>query len=161
MGNNGRGGFTLHHSILIDAPIERCFQLSTSVEIVREELGMKPVAGRTSGLVQGGDTVRWEGWQLGFPNYHVSLISAFDSPFFFQDSMLAGRFRSFQHDHHFEATSHGVQLRDELRFSMPLGLAGWMVGRWIMVPHIRRLLRRRFLLIRRIAESEEWRQYLY
>jgi hypothetical protein len=30
----------------------------------------------------------------------------------------------------------------------------------VMVPHIRRLLRRRFALLKRIAESEEWREYV-
>ncbi len=25
----------------------------------------------------GGDTVRWEGWQLGLPQFHESLIEAF------------------------------------------------------------------------------------
>ena len=66
--------FTLRDSILIHAPIERCFALSTSIAIVQRELRMNPVAGRTSGLVTGGDTVRWEGLQFGFRNFHVSII---------------------------------------------------------------------------------------
>ena len=152
--------FTLRDSIVIDAPIERCFRLSTSIEIVRKELGMTAVSGRTSGLVTGGDTVRWQGWQLGFPNYHVSLISAFDAPNFFQDRMIAGRFRAFEHDHHFVETPEGVLLSDEVRFTMPLGIPGLIVGGAMLVPHIRGLLRRRFHLLKRIAESDEWRQYL-
>ena len=43
---------------------------------------------------------------------------------------------------------------------MPLGPLGWLVGRLIMVPHIRGLLRRRFRLLKRIAETDEWRSYL-
>jgi hypothetical protein len=45
---------------------------------------------------------------------------------------------------------------------MPFGLAGELVGRAILIPHIRGLLRRRFALLKRIAESpsEEWRSYL-
>ena len=152
--------FTLRDSVLIHAPTERCFQLSTSVAIVQKELGMKPVAGRTSGLVQGGDTVRWEGWQLGFPNYHVSLIEAFDPPHFFRDRMIAGRFRSFEHDHRFELTADGVLLGDELRFTMPFGPLGSLAGSAVLTPHIRGLLRRRFALLKRIAETDEWRSYL-
>ena len=156
--------FTLRDSILINAPIERCFQLSTSIEIVRKELGMKAVshgpATRTTGLVTAGDTIHWQGWQLGFPNYHVSLISAFDPPNFFQDRMLAGRFRTFEHDHHFASTPEGTLLSDEVRFTMPLGIPGLIVGGAILVPHIRALLHRRFHLLKRIAESEEWRTYL-
>jgi ligand-binding SRPBCC domain-containing protein len=152
--------FTLRDSIVINAPIERCFRLSTSIEIVHQELGMTAVSGRTSGLVTAGDTIRWQGWQLGFPNYHVSLISAFDPPTFFQDRMIAGRFRTFEHDHHFTKTPRGVLLSDEVRFAMPLGPLGRIVGRLILAPHIAGLLRRRFHLLKRIAESEEWCQYL-
>jgi ligand-binding SRPBCC domain-containing protein len=153
--------FVLRDEIAVAAPIERCFLLSTSLAIVERELGMHPVRGKTSGLVVGGDTVRWQGWQMGMPQYHESLIEAFDPPVFFRDRMIAGRFRTFEHDHRF--TDHGngmVLLVDELRFTMPLGWLGEMVGRWIMVPHIRGLMGRRFKLLKHIAEGDEWRRYL-
>lgn len=154
--------FTLRDSILIHAPIERCFALSTHLAIVESELGMRPVAGRTSGLVTAGDTIRWEGKQLGFRNFHVSLIvpETWNPPHFFQDRMLAGRFRFFEHDHHFTETPQGTQLTDEVRFTMPLGPAGWIVGRTILIPHIRGLMHRRFHRLKRLAESDAWRDYL-
>lgn len=156
--------FVIKDNIHIMAPIERCFLLSTSLALVERELGMHPVASadatRTSGLVTGGDRVRWEGWQLGLPQYHVSLISKFEPNRFFQDKMIAGRFRSFQHDHEFTEIGGQVLLKDMIRFSMPLGFAGKLVGKHIMVPHIAGLMRRRFHLLKRIAESEEWRRYL-
>ena len=86
--------FTLRDQTVIHAPIERCFQLSTSVEIVQKELGMHPASGRTSGLVTAGDKVLWKGWQLGLPQFHHSLISRFEPYTFFQDTMLAGRFKN-------------------------------------------------------------------
>lgn len=153
--------FTLRDQILVHAPQRRCFLLSTSVAIVQKELRMRPTAGRTTGLVVGGDTVTWEGWQLGLPQLHQSLISRFEPCHFFQDTMIAGRFAFFQHDHAFTDNSDGaVTLADELRFSMPFGRFGSLVGRFVLVPHIRRLLRRRFALLKRIAESDEWRDYL-
>jgi len=156
--------FVLKDYIHIDAPLERCFLLSTSLAIVERELGMHPVAGadatRTSGLAVGGDRIRWEGWQLGIPQYHVSLISAFEPNRFFQDTMLAGRFKFFQHDHEFTEIDGQILLKDAIRFSMPLGFAGRMVGRYLLVPHIRGLMRRRFAMLKHIAETEEWRKYL-
>ncbi len=153
--------FTLQDQTVVHAPLERCFLLSTSVALVQKELRMHPVAGRTTGFVIGGDTVKWQGWQLGLPQFHESLISRFEPSSFFQDTMVAGRFASFQHDHALTENIDGtVTLADELRFSMPFGRVGWFVGRFIMVPHIRRLLRRRFGLLKRIAEGEEWRGYL-
>lgn len=154
--------FTLRDSILIHAPIERLFALSTNLAIVEEELGMHPVAGRTSGFVSGGDTVRWQGWQLGFPNFHVSLIvpETWNPPHFFQDRMLEGRFRGFEHDHTFTEAADGVVLEDEVRFEMPFGPVGALVGRAVLVPHIRGLMRRRFHRLKGLAEGDGWRGYL-
>jgi ligand-binding SRPBCC domain-containing protein len=160
--SNHQRMFTLRHSILIHAPIDRVFALSTSIAIVERELGMHPVAGRINGLVIAGDTIRWEGMQLGFANYHVSLIvpETWNPPHFFQDRMIAGRFRSFEHDHRLSETPEGTLLEDQVRFSMPLGAPGWLVGRVILVPHILGLMRRRFSLLKRLAETDEWRHYL-
>ena len=153
--------FTLRDQIAVRAPIERCFLLSTSVAIVQLDLGMTPVRGRTSGLVAGGDTVLWQGRQLGLLQFHESLIEPFEPPVFFRDSMITGRFATFQHDHKFTDQGEGtVLLQDEVRFTMPCGCAGDLVGKWVLVPHIRGLLRRRFSRLKRMAESEEWRKYL-
>lgn len=152
--------FALRASIVIHAPIDRCFLLSTSVAIVHQELGMNAVGGRTEGLVREGDLIRWEGWQLGLRHHHVSQITNYHRPFFFQDRMVSGRFSSFEHDHSFRELDSGTLLEDELRFSMPYGRLGALVGRVVMVPHIRKLMRRRFLKMKGIAETYRWRQYL-
>ncbi len=155
------GVFTLIADMLIHAPIERCFALSCSIKLVHEELGMDAVEGRTSGLVQPGDTIRWEGWQLGMRHFHVSYISGFKRPVFLQDTMVAGRFRSFQHDHSLRELAGGItELHDELRFALPYGILGKLVARYIMVPHILRLMHDRFHRIRRITETDAWRRYL-
>lgn len=160
------GTFTLRDTQLVHAPIDRCFQLSCSLELVHQELGMNAIEGKSEGLVTGGDIIRWEGWQLGLKHFHVSHISGFQESVFMQDTMLDGRFKTFQHDHHFREVPDGphgppwTKLEDELRFSLPFGALGRLVARYIMVPHIRRLMRSRFQRIRRIAESNEWQRYL-
>jgi ligand-binding SRPBCC domain-containing protein len=153
--------FQLREEIVVHAPVERCFLLSTSVEIVERELGMHPVRGRTSGLVVEGDTVRWEGWQLGLPQFHESLIDVFHPLVFFRDRMIAGRFARFEHDHHFtDRGDRTVLLWDELRFTMRWGWIGTFIGQRILVPHIRGLMRKRFTLLKEIAEGDEWHSYL-
>lgn len=155
--------FSLRHGILVRAPIQRCFALSTHLAVVERTLGMHPVEGRTGGMVTSGDTIRWEGIQLGFFNYHVSLIEpeTWDPPYIFQDRMLAGRFRTFEHDHRFIETENGTFIDDCVRFTMPFGRAGDFVGRMIIVPHILSQMRRRFELLKHLAETEEWRDYLH
>ena len=71
------------------------------------------------------------------------------------------RFASFEHDHTFIDRENGtVTMSDELRFTMPFRSLGNLVGEAVLVPHIRELMRRHFTLLKRIAEGEEWRNYL-
>ncbi len=152
--------FQVKDSIHIEAPVERVFRLSTHVELVRQTLQMRPVAGRTSGRVVAGDTVEWRGWKFGFPQMHTSVISGYEAPVFFQDTQLRGRFRQFQHDHHLQAEDAGTVASDEVRFSLPFGGVGQVVAKRVMVPLIARLLRQRFGLLKRLAEGEGWREYV-
>lgn len=152
--------FVLRDKIVIQAPIERCFLLSTSIEVVAQTLAMRPVEGKTSGMIVAGDQLLWRGWKFGLPQMHETLITGFDSPVYFQDTMGRGRFKTFQHDHRFTEIDEGTLLEDELRFSMPFGVLGDAVARLIMVPHIEGLLRRRFALLKRLAEGEGWREYI-
>ena len=153
--------FTLQDQITIAAPIDRCFALSTSIEVVALTLAMRPVEGKRGGLIAANDRLLWRGWKFGLPQLHETLITGFDSPVFFQDTMGRGRFATFQHDHHFTPLEDGTGtlLEDELRFSMPFGPVGALVGATIMVPHIKGLLRRRFALLKHLAEGDGWKTY--
>ena len=147
--------FTVRDEVSVQASIERCFTLSTSIELVQAELGMHPVSGRTTGCVVDGDTVLWRGWKFCLPHTHESVIEAFKPPIFFRDRMISGRFAAFEHDHNFIPQPDGsVQLRDEMRFTLPWGALGTLVGRGMVVPHVKKLLRRRFAMIKRLAEGE-------
>jgi ligand-binding SRPBCC domain-containing protein len=146
--------------IHIDAPIDRCFLLSTSIDLVKATLHMRPVSGRTKGLIEAGDRVEWRGWKFGLPQRHESLITTYDRPRFFQDAMVRGRFAKFQHDHDFFEVGGQTLLKDTVRFTMPFGPAGELVGKHILTPHICELMKRRFQLLKRVAESDKWKSYL-
>jgi hypothetical protein len=50
-------------------------------------------------------------------------------------------------------------MEDVLMFEAPLGLLGRAAERLVLQKHMRRLLERRNVSIRRAAESEKWRDY--
>ncbi|SNS34464.1 Ligand-binding SRPBCC domain-containing protein [Granulicella rosea] len=152
--------FFVKDHIHIEAPVERCFLLSTSIEAVGKVLGMRAVSGKTSGLVVEGDQLIWRGWKFGLPQMHETLITGYEYPHFFQDTMGRGRFSYFQHDHRFDYVDGHTFLHDTVRFSMPLGPAGRLVGRSLIVPHVRDLLQRRFAMLKELAEGDGWREYL-
>ena len=152
--------FTISDKVHVKAPLQRCFLLSTDIELVGWTLNMKPIEGKTSGRIVAGDTLLWAGWKFGFPQMHETLITRFEPPNFFQDTMGRGRFRRFQHDHSFAEVDGYTILSDKIRFSLPLGFLGRLVGHYLLVPYIARTLRRRLLLLQQVAEGEKWKQFL-
>jgi ligand-binding SRPBCC domain-containing protein len=96
---------------------------------------------------------------LRFQSYPTSRITALEFPKYFQDSMVPGMFRSFCHDHYFETSEGRTLMKDVLMFEAPLGLLGRAAERLVLQKHVRRLLERRNVSIRRAAESEKWRDY--
>ena len=152
--------FRVKESIHVNAPADRCFLLSTNLALVQKTIGLKPVEGKTSGLVVGGDRLVWRGWKFGLPAMHETLITAYERPLFFQDTMGRGRFASFQHDHHFHEVGGYTLLRDIVRFSLPMGFAGHLAGKYVLVPHVLGLMQQRFQLLKRLAEGPDWEQYV-
>jgi ligand-binding SRPBCC domain-containing protein len=147
----------------IAAPVERCFLLSLSIDLHVESTAQtseRVVAGVASGLIGPGQTVTWEGRHFGFMLRHTSVISAYDKPIYFQDAMTEGMFRSFEHDHHFGANAGGAMMRDELRFASPFGPLGRVVDTLILKRYLTDFLMERNAIIRRVAESEDWRRFV-
>ena len=173
--------FTVRESILIQARhqdlLARCFALSTHVEIVQQTLGMSLVGGVTRGRISAGSRVIWRGRKFLLPTEHHTLITAFEPPHpghlgdpaakfngqpvaWFEDTQERGRFAAFRHLHLFRETPQGVELEDLITFSLPFGVLGRLAARFLLAPHIRKLARRRFQLIRSLAESQDWRRFL-
>ena len=152
--------FRLKENIHVNAPLERCFLLSTSIAIVQQTIGLTPVEGKTAGLIVGGDQLVWRGWKFGIPAMHETLITGYDRPNFFQDTMGRGRFKHFQHDHQFTWVDGQTLMVDVVRFSLPFGPLGRVIGKHVVVPHVLALLLRRFQLLKRIAEGPDWERYL-
>jgi hypothetical protein len=180
--------YTVRESVIIRAPIARCFALSTRVELVKETLGMDLVADPApdyiaSGHIVAHSRVHWHGWKFGLPTHHHTLITGFAAPHpahlpelhavselqpvaWFQDSQAKGRFAFFQHDHFFRESPDPVSLQpittlaDEINFTLPFGPLGSLASTLLLAPYITRLARQRFARIKSLAESEAWRDWV-
>ena len=150
---------SLRVETVIAAPRERCFDLSRSVDAhlrSAANTGERVVAGRTSGLLDLGEEITWEGRHLGIVRQLSSRITAFDRPAFFQDRMTRGAFRWFEHDHHFEAAADGrTVMVDVVRFAAPFGPIGWVAERVVLAGHLRRFLVRRNAALKALAERAD------
>ncbi len=171
----------IRETVAINAPIERCWALSTRVELVQKTLGMKLTGGVTEGFITAGSRVTWSGWKFGLPTEHHTLITRFDPPHahflrvdpheitkeaFFQDSQEKGRFAEFHHDHflceevRLPDGERQTVLTDEVHFRLPFGLLGELVATRVMAPFVRKLARRRFAMLKQLAEGEGWRAWV-
>jgi ligand-binding SRPBCC domain-containing protein len=132
----------------------------TSIELVSRTLRMHALQRDQTGLVQPNDQLIWHGWKFGLPQMHETLITAYDRPHYFQDTMGRGRFRRYQHEHTLTEIDGHTLVQDKIRFSLPFGWAGDMVAKHVIVPYVARLLHAHLQLLKRVAETDEWHKYL-
>jgi hypothetical protein len=145
----------------IDAPIDRCFNLARSIDLeLASAEGLDAIAGVTSGLIGPDEQVTWRSRHFGFVVRHTSLITAYEFPRYFQDSMLEGLFRSYCHDHYFEVEQRCTLMKDAVRFSAPYGPLGRVAELLSLERHMRKLLAQRNLSIKQAAEGNGYRKYL-
>ena len=148
---------------LIHAPPERCFDLSRSIDLhvaSTRQTGERAVGEVTSGLLGLGEEVTWSARHLGVRQTLTSRMTAFDRPRHFRDSMVRGAFRRFDHDHFFAARGEATEMRDVFDFESPLGPLGRLVDALVLERYLRRLLETRNDEIKRVAESDAWRELL-
>lgn len=76
------------------------FDLSRSIDLHQlstAKTDEKAIAGKTSGLIDLGESVTWRAKHFGIYQNLTSKITEFESPNFFVDEMLKGAFKSFKH----------------------------------------------------------------
>ena len=150
-------------TLLIDAPIERVFDLCRSTDLHVEtqiQSNEQVIGGRMEGLLSANEEVTWSAKHFGFRMKHVARITAFERPTRFQDTMTKGMFKSFVHDHVFEEVSGKTKVTDVLVFESPFGVIGKIVDTLILRNYLERLIEKRVQMIRTVAESETWSKYL-
>jgi ligand-binding SRPBCC domain-containing protein len=147
----------------IQAPVTRVFDLCRSVDVHMASAaatGERAIGGVTSGLMQLGDEVTWSARHFGCRWRLTSRILAFDRPRHFRDSMVRGVFRRFDHDHWFEQRGQTTVVRDVFDYTSPGGLLGRIADRLLVERHMRDFLQHRMAVIRDVAESERWQQFV-
>jgi hypothetical protein len=156
----------LEETTIIDAPIERCFDLSRSVEVhlvsnVHSGEQALAVGGVTSGLVGLSQQVTWRAKHFGVWQNLTSKTTVMESPSYLQVTMVRGIFRSMQAEHLFRSLPSGAtEMKNLFAIAAPLPLLGPLAETLFLRRYMQALLRERNAVIKRIAESSEWQRYL-
>ncbi|MFT7613217.1 MAG: ligand-binding SRPBCC domain-containing protein [Parvicellaceae bacterium] len=144
---------------IIDAPVERVFDLARSIDLHKlstKGTNEKAIAGKTSGLIELGETVTWRAKHFGvYQNLTVEII-AFEKPVLFADMMIKGAFRQMKHIHRFVPAGSGTKMIDEFEFVSPLGILGKLANSIFLKRYMKKFLITRNKELKYVAEGKDW-----
>ncbi len=144
----------------INAPIERCFDLSRSIDLhllSTSKTDEKAIAGITKGLISLNEEVTWRAKHFGVYQNLTSRITAYEKPHHFQDTMIKGAFKKIVHDHRFKQTGEKTIMQDDFYFEAPFGVLGELASALVLTNYLKTFLQERNALIKKVAESDEWK----
>lgn len=147
----------------VAAPAERVFDLARSIDLHTASTSgtnEQAVAGVTTGLIGADDEVTWRAKHFGVWQKLTVRITEFNRPVHFRDVMLRGAFKRMAHDHYFESIGQGTLMRDVFDFESPLGIFGRIADQLFLERYMQSFMVARNQVLKAIAESDEWRQYL-
>lgn len=142
----------------INAPINSCFDLARDVNahvLSAENTNEKVIAGRFSGLCEQGDTITWEAIHFGVKQQLKVEISKMNPPYFFEDRMLKGAFKSMRHEHHFKSTNEKTIMIDYFEYEVPFGFIGRLFDVLVLKKHMTHFLQTRNQLLKSILENKK------
>ncbi|TDX86959.1 SRPBCC family protein [Epilithonimonas xixisoli] len=141
---------------LIDANIQTVFDLSRNIDFHQKSTSKtneKAIAGKTSGLIELGETVTWRAKHLGFYQTLTTKIIEMESPKMFTDVMIQGAFKSMKHQHIFKEKEGKTLMIDIFEFESPLGIIGKIVNQIFLKNYLKKFILERKRMIKEIAES--------
>lgn len=150
-------------STYINAPIERCFDLSRSIDLHKLSIkgsNEEAIAGVTKGLIGLNQTVTWRATHFMIRQTLTSEITGFLPPFYFRDEMIKGIFSKIYHEHFFESTPEGTLMKDLFLFESPLGFLGKFINILFLRKYMRKLLENRNRVLKEVAENDQWKRIL-
>jgi len=144
----------------INAPIEVVFNLSRSVDLHKISAAHtteEAIEGRTTGLMEPGETVTWQAKHFGIRQELSVVITNFDVPNYFTDEMVPGKgaFAAMMHQHMFYNQDGKTKLTDVFMYKSPLGVLGRLADELFLKRYMRNFLIKRNAIIKEFAEDPE------
>jgi ligand-binding SRPBCC domain-containing protein len=140
----------------IDAPRDFCFDFALDLSAHAESAsfsGERIVEpGRTSGHLELGDLVTFEGRHFGVRQRFTTRIVELDRPHRFVDEMVRGTFKSLRHEHEFHLKDGRTLMRDILLWTPAFGIAGKLADALFLKRHMEWFVRTKQQHLKRLAE---------
>ncbi|WEK71357.1 MAG: SRPBCC family protein [Candidatus Chryseobacterium colombiense] len=146
----------IHLSTIIEADIQTVFDLSRNIDLHQKSTSKtneKAIAGRTSGLIEQGETVTWKAKHLGIYQTLTTKIVSMNKPHHFIDVMQKGAFKSMKHQHIFTQEGKNTVMTDIFEFESPFGIIGKIFNTIYLKNYMKTFLLERNRLIKITAEK--------
>jgi len=154
---------TIHLTTFIQAPVERVFDLSRSIDLHKESMKAyheQAVAGTRFGLIGKNETVTWTAKHFFKTRVVKVAVTQMEKYSLFLDEQVEGSFKKLKHIHHFKPADNGTIMIDYFEFETPYGLFGKILNTVYLQVHLRKMLELRNKTIRDYAETNKWKRFL-
>ena len=152
---------TIYLDTIIKSDIQTVFDLARDIDLHQKstfKTGEKAISGRTSGLIEEGETVTWKAKHLGIYQILTTKIISMKKPYHFTDTMLKGAFKSMKHQHIFRQEGKNTIMTDIFEFHSPFGIIGKIFNRIFLKNYMKKFLLVRNKLIKFTAENKQKRE---
>jgi ligand-binding SRPBCC domain-containing protein len=152
----------IHLTTFIAAPADRVFDLSRSVALHKRSMdkyGEQAINGKTSGLMDLGDTVTWKAKHVYKERVMAVKITSMQRPFSFTDEQIKGDFKLMKHEHFFKPVDNGTIMIDHFHFEIASPFAKW-INAFYLTDYMTRLLEERNAHLKSVAEGAQWQPLL-
>ena len=154
---------TIHITTFVQAPIERVFDLSRSIDLHKESMKVyneQAVAGTRFGLIGKDETVTWTAKHFFKTRVVKVAVTGMEKYSQFIDEQTEGSFKKMKHTHHFKSVENGTIMIDFFDFEMPYGVIGKFFTTVYFKSHLKKMIELRNKTIREYAETNKWKKYL-
>ena len=153
---------SIHLTTFIAAPVSRVFDLARNIDVHKESMNQhkeEAVAGIRFGLIEKNETVTWKAKHLFKTRFYRSEITEMKKPDMFVDEQVKGDFAMMKHEHYFKPIENGTLMIDQFHFETR-GAFGKLINRIYLEKYMTELLTTRNEMIRQVAESNQWKQFI-
>lgn len=152
---------TIFLKTIIKSDIQTVFDLARDIDVHQKSTSKtheKAIAGRTSGLIEEGETVTWKAKHLGIYQTLTTKIVSMNKPHHFVDVIQKGAFKSMKHQHIFRQEGENTVMTDIFEFESPFGIIGKIFNTIFLKNYMKTFLLERNRLIKITAENKKLRK---
>ena len=119
--------YSLHFKQTINRPIEEVFDFFSKPEnlsrITPKKLNFKILTPTPIKMMKG-QIIDYTIRLIGFQIHWRTLITDYNPPYSFIDQQINGPYTIWHHKHTFKKTANGVEIYDDITYSIPFGIIG-------------------------------------